>query len=66
MKKPPPNVLGLPPHERALMAIEAAVEKVMEEHARDGFSVYVWQHGKVVEITADELRTRYPRNRQET
>jgi hypothetical protein len=66
MKKPPANVLDLPLHERALMALESAVEGVMEEHAREGFPVYVLRDGEIVEISAEELRTRYPRNRQES
>jgi hypothetical protein len=67
MKKPPPNVLDLPLHERALMALEAAVEGVMEEHARAGRPVYVMRDGNVVEITAEELRILYPDyNRQES
>ena len=66
MKKPPPNVLELPLHERALMALEAAVEGAMEEHARAGLPVYVMRDGKVVEISAQELRVLYPDyNRQE-
>jgi hypothetical protein len=60
MRKPPPNVLDLPLHERALMALEAAVEGVMEEHARTGYPVYVMRDGKVVEISAEELRILYP------
>ena len=48
------------------MALEAAVEGVMEEHAREGFPVYVLRDGEIVEISAEELRTRYPRNRQES
>jgi len=42
------------------MALQAAVEGVMEDHAREGRPVYVWQDGKVVEISADELRKLYP------
>jgi hypothetical protein len=66
MKKPPANVLELPLVERAEMALRAAVEKAMEEHAREGFPVYIWRDGEVVEISAEELRTRYPRNSKET
>ena len=48
------------------MALEAAVEGVMEEHARAGQPVYVMRDGKVVEISAKELRILYPDyNRQE-
>jgi len=47
------------------MALEAAVEGVMEVHAREGFPVYVLRDDEIVEISAEELRTRYPRDRQE-
>lgn len=57
MRKPPANVLELPLVERAEMAFKAAVEEVMEEHARLGLPIYVWREGKVVEIPASELRT---------
>jgi hypothetical protein len=56
MKKPPANVLALPLEEQALMALEAAVEKVWEEHARDGLPIYVLREGKVVEAPPEELR----------
>jgi hypothetical protein len=38
------------------MALRAAVEKVIEEHVRDGRPVYVWRDGKVLEVSAQELR----------
>ena len=66
MKKPPANVLELPLIERAEMALKAAVEGVMEEHAREGLPVYVLRDDKIIEISAEELRTRYPRNPQES
>ena len=56
MTKPPPNVLDLPLEQRAEMALKAAVEKVIVEHARKGMPIYVWCDGKVVEIPPDELR----------
>jgi len=56
MTKPPPNVLDLPLEQRAEMALKAAVEKVIVEHARQGLPIYVWRDGKVVEIPPDELR----------
>ena len=58
MIKPPPNVLDLPMEERALMALEAAVEKLIEEHAREGLPLYIWRDGKVVAVPAEELRPR--------
>ncbi len=61
MKKPPENVMDLPLIERAEIALKEAVEKAMEDHAREGFPVYVLRDGEVVEISAEELRTRYPR-----
>ena len=63
MKKPPANVLGLPLRERALMALNAAVEKVWEDHAREGLPIYIWRDGKVVEVSPEELRIRLS-NRQ--
>jgi hypothetical protein len=42
------------------MALKAAVEGAMEEHARAGLSVYVEREGKIVEISTDELRGLYP------
>jgi hypothetical protein len=56
MRRPPANVLELPLQERALMALEAAVEKVWEEHARDGLPIYVLRDGKIVEVPPEELR----------
>jgi hypothetical protein len=43
--------------ERALMALKAAVKKVIEEHAREGLPLYIWRDGKVVAVPAEELRT---------
>jgi hypothetical protein len=49
------------------MALEAAVEGAMEEHARTGYPVYVMRDGKVVEISSEELRILYPDyNRKES
>jgi hypothetical protein len=59
MKKPPANVLELPLIERAEMALKAAVQKVMEEHAREGLPVYVLRDGEIVKISPEELRARY-------
>ncbi len=43
-----------------MLALQAAVKNAMEEHAREGFPVYIWEDGKVVEISAEELRKLYP------
>jgi hypothetical protein len=56
MRKPPPNVLELPLEVRAEMALKAAVEKLIEEHAREGRSIFIWEDGKVVEVSAAESR----------
>ena len=56
MTKLPQSVLELPLEERALMALKAAVEKVIEEHAREGLPLYIWRDGKVVAVPAEELR----------
>ncbi|MHB8503652.1 MAG: hypothetical protein ACYDHE_22240 [Candidatus Acidiferrales bacterium] len=57
MISPPLNVLELPLEERALMALNAAVERVIEEHVREGLPLYIWRDGKVVAVPADKLRT---------
>ena len=56
MTKPPANVLNLPLEQRAEMALKAAVERVIVEHARQGLPIYIWRDGKVVEVPPDELR----------
>jgi len=58
MTKPPENVLELPLEQRAEMALKAAVEKVIVEHARRGLPIYIWREGKVVEMSLEELRER--------
>jgi len=55
MIKPPPNVLDLPLLDRAQMAMKAAIEKLIEEHAREGLPLYLWRDGKVVAVPAKEL-----------
>jgi len=42
--------------QRAEMALKAAVEKVIVEHARKGLPIYIWREGKVVELSPEELR----------
>lgn len=56
MTTPPTNVLELPLEQRAEMALKAAVERVIVEHARQGLPIYVWRDGKVVEVPPEELR----------
>jgi hypothetical protein len=55
MTKPPANVLALPLEERAEMALRAAVEKVIVEHARQGLPIYIWREGRVVELSPEQL-----------
>ena len=58
--RPSPEVLALPLEIRVEMALKAAVEKVVLEHARDGRPLYVLEDGKVVAIPADELLKETP------
>ena len=37
------------------MAFKEAVEEVIEEHARLGMPLHVWQNGKVVALAAREI-----------
>ena len=61
MTKLPVNLLELPLEERAEMALKAAVDKVIEEHAREGLPIYIWRDGKVVAMSLEELRARSAR-----
>jgi len=56
MIKPPPDILELPLLERAALAMQAAMEEVVEEHAREGLPLYIWRDGKVVAVPAEEFR----------
>jgi len=56
----PQSVLDLPLTERALLALRAAVRKVIDEHDRLGLPLHIWSDGKVVEISASELRSTLP------
>ena len=56
MIKPPTSVLELPLEQRAEMALKAAVEKVIIEHARPGLPRYIWRDGKVVEVSPEGLQ----------
>ena len=46
----------LPLAQLAEMALKVAVEKVVEEHVRDGRPLHIWRDGKVIEVSAQELR----------
>jgi hypothetical protein len=56
MMKPPQHVLELPLQERATLAMKAALEKVIEEHAREGLPLFTLRDGKVVAVPVEELR----------
>jgi hypothetical protein len=56
MTKPLENVLDLPILERAEVALNEAVRKLKIDHARRGLPIHIWEDGKVVEISADQLR----------
>jgi hypothetical protein len=56
LTRPPANILELPMAQRAEMALKATVEKVVEEHVRDGRPLYIWRDSKVAEVSAQELR----------
>jgi hypothetical protein len=53
-------MMELPLEVRAEMALKAAVEQAIKEHAREGRPIYVGENDEVVEITAAELRNLYP------
>lgn len=52
MTEPPTNVLELPLEQRAEMALKAAVERVIVEHARQGLPIYVWRDGREKQFVA--------------
>jgi hypothetical protein len=54
--QPSPDILSLPIEVRAEMAFKAAVDKVIEQHVREGLPIYIWSEGKVVEVAPEDLR----------
>jgi hypothetical protein len=56
MTKPPANLLDLPLEVRAEMAMRAACEKVIIDHAREGRPIYVLRDGRVIEVSPKELK----------
>lgn len=54
--KPPTNVLELPLHQRAAMALRAAFEGVLEEHERLGLPLSTLRDGRVVHVSVQEMR----------
>jgi len=53
---PAAEILALPLHVRAEMAMKAASEKLIKEHLRDGSPVYIWRDGQVVALQGQELQ----------
>ena len=56
MSPVPKSVLRLPMEKRAELAFKEAVEEVIDEHARLGLPLYIWRDGKVVGVSAEEIR----------
>jgi hypothetical protein len=56
MKRAPQDILRLPLEKHAEVAFQEAVEEVIDEHARLGLPLHVWQNGKVVSLSAGEMR----------
>lgn len=56
MRRVPKEVLRLPLEKRAEMAFKEAVEEVIDEHARLKLPLHIWRHGKVVALSAQEVR----------
>lgn len=65
MTKPPANVLELPMEQRAEMALKAAVEELIIEHARTGAPFYIWRDGKVIAMPMEELQAEARRLQKE-
>jgi hypothetical protein len=51
-----PEILKLPLHVRAEMAMKAAFEKVVQEHIHSGRPLHILRDGEVVAVPAEELR----------
>jgi len=56
MSKPSKQVLRLPLEKRAEIAFRAAVAEAIDERARLGLPIYIGRDGKVVELSANEVR----------
>ena len=56
MTKPNAKPVELSLHERAHLAMKTAIEKLKLDHARRGLPLYIWQDGKVVDVSAEQLR----------
>jgi hypothetical protein len=56
MIRPRVNILELPLLDRTEMAVKTAMERVIEEHIREGLPLHIWRDGKVVAVPPEELR----------
>ena len=56
MKRASKTVLKLPLEKRADLAFKEAVEEVIDEHARLKLPLHIWRDGKVVALSAQEVR----------
>ena len=56
MTKPNTNPVELSLHDRAALAMKAAIEKLKIDHARRGLPLYIWEDGRVVEVSAEQLK----------
>jgi len=52
----PADFLDLPLLDRAQMAMKAAVEKVIQQHAREDMPLYIWRNGRVMAVSAKRLQ----------
>jgi hypothetical protein len=57
MTKIPDEILKLPLHVRAEMALKEAFAEVLAEHKRLGLPVVILRDGKVVRVPAEELES---------
>jgi hypothetical protein len=55
MKKAARTILRLPLEKRAEMALNEAVEEVIDEHARLGLPLDILRDGKVVSLSAQDV-----------
>jgi hypothetical protein len=56
MRQVSKEVLRLPLEKRAEMAFKEAVEEVIDEHARLNLPLHIWRNGKIVTLSAQEVR----------
>lgn len=54
--KSPSDILALPLHVRAEMAIKAASIKLVKERLADGSPLYIWRDGQVVAVPPEEFQ----------